>query len=199
MMTRWLGAVAALAALAALALGPRQGEAAPELKKAVFAGGCFWCMEAAFDEVSGVNETISGYAGGTATNPTYGDHEGFQEAVQVTYDPAQVSYAKLLDQYWHNIDPFDANGQFCDQGDAYRSVIFTGDDAEKQLAESTKEEVAARFKQPVVTEIKPFTTFYPAEWYHQNFHITSSIKYNYYKTSCGRPKRLEQLWGPPPA
>ncbi|MGZ5861759.1 MAG: peptide-methionine (S)-S-oxide reductase MsrA [Methyloceanibacter sp.] len=199
MMARWSVVAAVLLVLTAWASGPRQGEAAVESKTAVFAGGCFWCMEAAFDEVDGVTATISGYAGGTTPNPTYGQHEGYQEAVQVTYDPAKVTYAKLLNQYWHNIDPFDAEGQFCDQGDAYRSVIFTSDDQEKQLAESTKQELAERFKQPVVTEVKPFTTFTPAEWYHQDFHIKNAVKYNYYKTGCGRPKRLEEIWGPKPS
>ena len=117
-----------------------------ESKTAIFAGGCFWCVEAAFDEVDGVTETISGYAGGTKPNPTYGDHEGYKEAVKVTYDPAKVTYAKLLDHYWHNIDPFDPDGQFCDKGSAYQSVIFVGDDEEKALAEKTKQEIADRFK-----------------------------------------------------
>jgi peptide-methionine (S)-S-oxide reductase len=199
MTGRWFVAAAVLLVLAAWAFGPRHGEAAPESKTAIFAGGCFWCMEAAFDEVDGVTETISGYAGGTAPNPTYGQHEGYQEAVRVTYDPAKATYAKLLDQYWHNIDPFDSEGQFCDQGNAYRSVIFTGNDEERQLADSTKQEIAERFKQKVATEIKPVTTFTPAEWYHQDFHIRNAVKYNYYKTSCGRPKRLEEIWGPKPS
>ena len=199
MIARWSVAAAVLLVLAAWTFSPRQGEAAPETKTAIFAGGCFWCMEAAFDEVDGVTETTSGYAGGATPNPTYGQHEGYQEAVRVTYDPAKVTYAKLLDQYWHNIDPFDAEGQFCDQGDAYRAVIFTGDGQEKQLADSTKQEIAERFKQPVVTEIKPSTTFTPAEWYHQDFHIKNAVKYDYYKTACGRPKRLEEIWGPKPS
>ncbi len=201
MRANWIGAGAGAALLLLtilLVASPHSRAGAPDpLKTAVFAGGCFWCMEAAFDEVDGVTETISGYAGGTKPDPTYGDHEGYQEAVEVKYDPAKVSYAKLLDQYWHNIDPFDAAGQFCDQGNAYRSVVFTGDDEEKGLAETTKAEIAARFKQTVATEIKPFTTFTAAEWYHQDFHIRNAIKYNYYKTGCGRPQRLEEIWGPP--
>ena len=115
-----------------IALGSA-GTHAAETKTAIFAGGCFWCMEAAFDEVDGVTETISGYAGGTQPNPTYGNHEGYKEAVKVTYDPAKVTYATLLDHYWHNIDPFDPDGQFCDKGSAYQSVIFTDDDSEKTL------------------------------------------------------------------
>ena len=166
---------------------------------ATFAGGCFWCMEAAFDEVDGVTETVSGYAGGTKPNPTYGDHEGYQEAVRVAYDPSKVTYAKLLDTYWHNIDPFDANGQFCDQGNAYRSAIFYGNDEEKGLADSTKQQVADRFKEAVATEIKPTTTFTAAEDYHQNYHNTNPVSYKFYKWNCGRAQRLEQLWGPKPS
>src|SRR6478672_10827038 len=150
-MSRWTGAAVAVAALVILAMsgGGREGAAAAETKTAIFAGGCFWCMEAAFDEVDGVTDTTSGYAGGTKPNPNYGDHEGYQEAVKITYDPAKVSYAQLLDTYWHNIDPFDANGQFCDQGNAYRSVIFVGNDEEKGLAESTEKQIADRFKETV--------------------------------------------------
>jgi peptide-methionine (S)-S-oxide reductase len=199
-MGRWIGAVAALA-LVALVLtgGGRESAAAVETKTAIFAGGCFWCVEDAFDHVDGVTETISGYAGGTKPNPTYGDHEGYQEAVRVNYDPAKVTYARLLDTYWHNIDPFDANGQFCDQGNAYRSVIFYGNDKEKALAEQTKEEIADRFKEKVVTEIKPATTFTAAEDYHQNYHNTNPVSYKFYKWNCGRAQRLEQIWGPKPS
>src|SRR4029079_9278679 len=121
MTARWIGAGAVALLLVAFAVGGtgQQSTAAAESKTAIFAGGCFWCVEAAFDEVPGVTNTTSGYAGGTKPNPTYGDHEGYLEAVKVTYDPAKVTYAKLLDQYWHNVDPFDGNGQFCDQGPAY--------------------------------------------------------------------------------
>ena len=233
-MPRWMSAIAAVM-LAALAMSGGAGPvtAAVETKTAIFAGGCFWCVEADFDKVpgvisttsgyingtvknpsykqvsaggtgpfdavDGVTETVSGYAGGTKPNPTYGDHEGYQEAVKVTYDPAKVTYAKLLDTYWHNIDPFDANGQFCDKGNAYRSAIFVGDDEEKGLAESTKQQVADRFKEAVVTEIKPATTFNAAEDYHQNYHNTNPVSYKFYKWNCGRAQRLEQLWGPKPS
>jgi peptide-methionine (S)-S-oxide reductase len=201
-MLRWIGAAAvAVAALVVLAMSGSGGEGAvaADTKTAIFAGGCFWCMEAAFDEVNGVTDTTSGYAGGTKRNPTYGDHEGYQEAVRVTYDPAKVTYAKLLDQYWHNIDPFNPDGQFCDVGNAYRSVIFVGNDEEKGLAETTKKQVADRFKETVVTEIKPVTTFTPAEDYHQNYHNTNPVSYKFYKWNCGRAQRLEQLWGPKPS
>jgi peptide-methionine (S)-S-oxide reductase len=199
MRASWIGAAAAALLLLTtfILLAPRS-EAA-ESKTAVFAGGCFWCMEAAFDEVDGVTETVSGYAGGTQPNPNYGNHAGYQEAVKVTYDPAKVTYAKLLDQYWHNIDPFNAEGQFCDEGNAYRSVVFVGDDTEKQLAETTKQEIAERFKQPVATEIKPVTTFTAAEDYHQNYHNTNPVAYKFYKWNCGRAQRLEKIWGPEPS
>jgi len=201
-MLRCIGAAAvAVAALVVLAMSGSGGEGAvaADTKTAIFAGGCFWCMEAAFDEVNGVTDTTSGYAGGTKPNPTYGDHEGYQEAVRVTYDPAKVTYAKLLDQYWHNIDPFNPGGQFCDVGDAYRSVIFVGNDEEKGLADTTKQQVADRFKETVVTEIKPVSTFTPAEDYHQNYHNTNPVSYKFYKWNCGRAQRLEQLWGPKPS
>jgi peptide-methionine (S)-S-oxide reductase len=192
----------ALATALMIALLPHAGEvshAADATKTAIFAGGCFWCMEAAFDEVPGVTETVSGYAGGTKPNPNYGDHEGYQEAVRVSYDPAKVSYQALLDQYWHNIDPFDAEGQFCDKGNAYRSVIFTGDDEEAKLAETEKKAIATRFKEDVATEIKPATSFTAAEGYHQNYHNTNAVSYKFYKWNCGRAQRLEKIWGPPPA
>jgi peptide-methionine (S)-S-oxide reductase len=197
MMARWiLAALTALFLAATVAAGGQVARAA-ETKTAIFAGGCFWCMEDAFDQVEGVTETISGYAGGTKPNPTYGSHEGYQEAVKVTYDPVKVTYAKLLDQYWQNIDPFDPNGQFCDQGDAYRSAVFVGNDEERQLAEKTKEEIAERFKQKVATEIKPVTTFTAAEDYHQDYHNQNPVSYKYYKWGCGRAQRLAEIWGKP--
>jgi peptide-methionine (S)-S-oxide reductase len=201
MMVRWIDAIAAATLLAAFAMsaGWKGDAAAEETKTAIFAGGCFWCMEAAFDEVPGVVETTSGYAGGTKPNPNYGDHEGYQEAVRVTYDPAKVTYAKLLDQYWHNIDPFDAQGEFCDKGNAYRSVVFVGDDEERSLAESTSQEIADRFKQKVATEIKPVTTFTAAEDYHQDYHTKNPVSYKFYKWNCGRAQRLEEIWGSKPS
>ena len=201
MKARSVGAVAAILFAATMLLPAQswQSRAADATKTAIFAGGCFWCMEAAFDEVPGVTETVSGYAGGTKPNPTYGDHEGYQEAVRVSYDPTKVSYQQLLDQYWHNIDPFDADGQFCDKGNAYRSAIFTGDAEEAKLAAGEKKEIAERFKKDVATEIKPATTFTPAEDYHQNYHNTNVVSYKFYKWNCGRAQRLEKIWGPPPA
>jgi peptide-methionine (S)-S-oxide reductase len=198
MIARSICATLTAAFLAALILAcGAHGARAAESETAIFAGGCFWCMEAAFDEVDGVTETVSGYAGGTKPNPNYGDHEGYKEALKVTFDPAKVTYAKLLDHFWHNIDPFDANGQFCDQGSAYESAVFVANDAEKQLAEKTKEEIAARFKQKVATVIVPVTTFTPAEDYHQNYHNTNPVSYKYYKWGCGRAQRLAEIWGKP--
>jgi peptide-methionine (S)-S-oxide reductase len=198
MLARWICAALTAALLAALVIASgSEGSSAAESGTAIFAGGCFWCMEAAFDEVDGVTETISGYAGGTTPNPTYGAHEGYKEAVKVTYDPAKVTYAKLLDHYWHNIDPFDAYGQFCDKGSAYQSVVFVGNDEEKALAEKTKQEIEDRFKQKVATEIVPVTTFTAAEDYHQDYHNKNPIAYKYYKWGCGRAQRLEEIWGKP--
>ena len=198
MIARWILAAAAALLLAVLAAGSgSEPSRAASSDTAIFAGGCFWCMEAAFDEVDGVTETISGYAGGTKPNPNYGDHAGYAEAVKVTYDPAKVTYAKLLDHYWRNIDPFDAEGQFCDKGPAYRSVVFVGNDEEKKLAETTKEEIVARFKQRVETEIKPTTTFTAAEDYHQDYHNLNPVSYKYYKWGCGRAQRLAAIWGKP--
>lgn len=198
MIARSICATLTAVFLAALILAcSSHGTRSAETETAIFAGGCFWCLEAAFDEVDGVTETISGYAGGTKPNPNYGDHEGYKEALKLTFDPAKVTYATLLDHFWHNIDPFDAGGQFCDQGSAYESAVFVANDAEKQLAEKTKQEIAARFKQDVATVIEPVTTFTPAEEYHQNYHNTNPVSYKYYKWGCGRTQRLAEIWGKP--
>ncbi|WP_448188060.1 peptide-methionine (S)-S-oxide reductase MsrA [Azospirillum sp. sgz301742] len=206
--TAWTGLLGA-ALLAAVFGTMRPGSAQdmpkekPGLATAVFAGGCFWCMEPPFDKLDGVASTTSGYTGGSVANPTYqqvsAGRTGHAEAVQVRYDPAKVSYAKLLEVFWHNIDPVDAGGQFCDRGNQYRSAIFVGNDEEKRLAEQSKEEVAARLKQKIATEIVPATTFYPAEDYHQDYYQKNPIRYHYYRYSCGRDKRLEAVWGAAPA
>ena len=168
---------------------------------AVFAGGCFWCTEADFDKVPGVVSTTSGYIGGNVANPTYqqvsAGATGHTEAVQVQYDPAKTSYAKLLEAFWPTIDPVTANAQFCDHGSQYRSAIFYGNADEKALAEASKATLQAsgRLKQPIVTEILPASTFYPAEDYHQNYYKKNPLRYTYYRNGCGRDARLEQLWG----
>ena len=161
---------AAFLAVVLLAFGAPHARAA-ETKTAIFAGGCFWCVEDAFDEIDGVTETISGYAGGTKPNPNYGDHEGYTEAVKVTYDPAKVTYAKLLDHFWRNIDPFDPNGQFCDQGPAYQSVVFVGDDEEKALAEKTKAEIAERTKNLHIIGTFEGSRFFDGFLTHASLHL----------------------------
>ncbi|HXH05684.1 MAG TPA: peptide-methionine (S)-S-oxide reductase MsrA [Vicinamibacterales bacterium] len=169
------------------------------LRTATFAGGCFWCVEEAFDAVQGVVSTISGYTGGRMRNPTYEEVSsgttGHVEAVQVTYDPARVSYGRLLEVFWHNIDPTDAGGQFCDRGPQYRSAIFYHDDEQRRLAERSKAELLAsgRFRR-IATEILPASTFYRAEEYHQDYYRRNPVRYRYYKFGCGRARRLAQIW-----
>ena len=166
---------------------------------ATFAGGCFWCMEADFDKVAGVVSTTSGYIGGRVANPTYeavvrGD-TGHAEAVEITFDPARVSYQQLLDVFWRNIDPLAKDRQFCDGGNQYRSAIFYHDDEQRRLAEASKAKVATRFKQPIQTQIAAAGAFYKAEDYHQDYYRKNPVRYNFYRSSCGRDARLEQLWG----
>jgi peptide-methionine (S)-S-oxide reductase len=165
--------------------------------KAVFAGGCFWCMESVYEEVTGVSDVVSGFTGGSLKNPTYsGNHRGHFEAVEVTYDPNQVSYQELLDLFWRNIDPFDNGGQFCDKGPSYRSAIFTGDPDEVKLAELSKAAVAERFSdQEVYTEIRKASQFWPVEEYHQDYYLKNPLRYQYYRWNCGRDQRLSQIWG----
>ncbi len=165
---------------------------------AVFAGGCFWCVEAAYQEVPGVMDAVSGFTGGTMKNPTYsGNHSGHFEAVAVTFDPAVISYRALLDIYWRNIDPFDGGGQFCDRGHSYQSAIFVADDQQRILAQETRSEVIAQFPaSEVVTEILPAADFWPVEAYHQDYYLKNPLRYRFYRAGCGRDKRLEQIWGP---
>jgi peptide methionine sulfoxide reductase msrA/msrB len=169
------------------------------LHTATFAGGCFWCVQAGFEKLSGVVKVVSGYAGGRGENPTYENYaaKGFVEAVQVTYDPAKVSYQKLLDYFWHHVDPTDAGGQFVDRGPQYRSAIFYHDAEEKRWAEASKEALkkSGRFHKPIVTEIVPFTNFYPAEEYHQNYCKKNPIRYKYYRGHSGRDQFLHKVWG----
>jgi len=170
-------------------------------EKAVFAGGCFWCEETAFEGKPGVISVISGYAGGSTVNPTYeqvsSGGTGHAESVQVTFDPNKISYEQLLKIFWHNADPTDARGQFCDRGNQYRSEILYLNDSQKQLAEKSKQEVMKQLHQPIVTEIAPLKAFYPAEEYHQDFYKKNPIRYESYRIGCGRDRRLEELWGPP--
>lgn len=169
------------------------------LATAIFAGGCFWCMEKPFDEIPGVVATTSGYTGGTLANPTYEQvgrgGTGHFEAVKITYDPAKVSYQKLLDTYWRQVDPFDAFGQFCDKGETYLPAIFYANDTEKKAAEAAREVLYARFKKPIVVQILPSKTFYDAEGYHQDYYQKNPLRYAYYRNGCGRDARLRAVWG----
>ncbi|NOU43366.1 MAG: peptide-methionine (S)-S-oxide reductase MsrA [Methyloglobulus sp.] len=176
-----------------------EGNASNKLAVAIFAGGCFWCMEPPFDALSGVISTVSGYTGGHTENPTYKEvsngKTGHLEAVQVTYDPAKVSYEKLLEVFWHNIDPFDNNGQFCDKGDQYKAVIFYQDEKQKQLAEASKIEIKKKLLDKyIATSIKPAGKFFPAEEYHQDYYLKSPITYKFYRFTCGRDHRLNKIW-----
>ena len=190
-----------LAALGATATGAEQGTGAGQLAKATFAGGCFWCMEEAFQDVDGVVSATSGYTGGQKTNPTYEEVSaggtGHAESVEIIYDPAKVSYGKLLEVFWRNIDPTTPDQQFCDHGSQYRSAIFYHNEEQKRLAEESKKKVEATkpFREPVVTQIVPASAFYAAEDYHQDFYKKNPIRYKFYKHNCGRAQRLGQLWG----
>jgi len=168
--------------------------------KAVFAGGCFWCMESDFEKLAGVTDVVSGFTGGTLENPTYnGNHAGHYEAVEVTYDPEKVSYQQLLDHYWLNIDPFDDGGQFCDRGHSYLAAIFVANEEERASAEASKRAVVEQFPDhTVVTPILDAATFYPIkgeESYHQDFYKKSPVRYKYYRWGCGRDQRLKKIWG----
>ncbi len=170
-------------------------------EKAVFAGGCFWCMEPPFDKLEGVSATISGYTGGHVKKPDYKSvsrgRTGHYEVIEVTYDPEKTSYAKLLEVFWRNIDPLDDKGQFCDKGSQYLSAIFVNNEAERAAAEKSKSELQASGVLPgkVVTEILDAAIFYPAEKYHQNYYLKNPLRYKYYRHGCGRDKRLKALWG----
>jgi peptide-methionine (S)-S-oxide reductase len=187
--------------LAAVGTAGAQGapQPAPGQAVATFAGGCFWCTESDFDKVKGVISTTSGYTGGKVVNPGYeqvsAGGTGHAEAVEVIYDPSQVSYEKLLTYYWHTVDPTVKNAQFCDHGEQYRTAIFVRNDEERKLAEASKKKVEAELKQPVYTQIVDTGPFYAAEEYHQDFYKKNPTKYKFYRWNCGRDQRLEQLWG----
>ena len=171
------------------------------LASAVFAGGCFWCVESDFDKVDGVIDTISGYTGGHVAKPTYkqvsGEDTGHYEAVKVTYDPDVVTYDYLVSYFLHHVDPTDADGQFCDKGDSYRTAIFVSNPEERTIAEADIAAVEASgvLPAPVVTQVISADTFWPAEDYHQDYYIKNPIKYRYYRASCGRDGRVKELWG----
>ena len=169
--------------------------------RAVFAGGCFWCVESDFDKVPGVLKTTSGYTGGKLANPSYeqvsSKTTGHYEAVEVVFDPAKVSYAQLVEHFWRTIDPTDADGQFCDKGSPYRTAIFALDAAQLAAAQASKGaiEKSKPFASPIVTQVLMGGPFYPAEEYHQDYYKKNPVRYSYYRTSCGRDARLKQLWG----
>lgn len=176
-----------------------KGENMSNHQVATLAGGCFWCMQPPYDKTDGVIKTVVGYAGGGEKSPSYeqvaSGQTGHIESIQITYDADKLSYEDIIKIFWRNIDPFDASGQFCDKGKQYRSAIFFHDEKQKEIAESTKHKIEKDKEKSVATEILAFSTFYPAEEYHQSFYIKSSIRYKFYRYSCGRDKRLEAIWG----
>ena len=214
-MTRrhWLGAVTAVAAVVTLAVAasvafsqnaplPAQSSAQTAgTAKATFAGGCFWCVEADFDKVPGVISTTSGYIGGTVANPSYeqvsAKTTGHAEAVEIVFDPAKVSYEQLLEKFWRTIDPTTKDRQFCDAGSPYRTAVFTHGAQQAAAAQASKAALEKNkpFKAPVVTTIEAAGSFYPAEGYHQDYYKKNPVRYNYYRSSCGRDARLKELWG----
>lgn len=168
---------------------------------AVFAGGCFWCMEPPFEKLDGVSKVISGYTGGSKDNPTYEEvssgSTGHRESVEITYDPKKVTYAKLLEVFWKNIDPYDERGQFCDKGEQYKSAVYYKNDDEKKAFEKSLEDLkkSGKLKDKVATEAMAFKKFWPAEEYHQDYYKKNPIRYKFYRGGCGRDKRLKEVWG----
>jgi peptide-methionine (S)-S-oxide reductase len=203
MIARCLAPLALAAGITAAAAQTAPAPQGAPVAIATFAGGCFWCVEEAFEKVPGVLQAVSGYIGGTVDKPTYeqvsSKGTGHYEAVQVTYDPSKVSYPQLVDWFWRNIDPVDAGGQFCDKGSPYYTAIFTHDDEQKKAAEASKQalETSGRLKEKIATRILPAGPFWVAEDYHQDYYKKNPNRYLYYKTACGRAHRLEQIWGPP--
>jgi methionine-S-sulfoxide reductase len=175
----------------------------PKLAKATFAGGCFWCMEPPFDELEGVVSTTSGYTGGKVQNPSYEQVSyggtGHLEAVEVAYDPAKISYEKLLEVFWRNIDPTDGKGQFCDRGQQYTTAVFFHDEEQRRLAEESKRKLvdSGRLEKPITTPVRPAAMFYAAEEYHQDYYVKNPFRYKFYRSRCGRDRVLEKLWKSP--
>lgn len=197
-----LAAAAGLVLFGVAAIAPAQTSPKPGPAVAIFAGGCFWCMEPPYDKLDGVSATISGYIGGTKADPTYQEvtsgRTGHYEAVRIEYDPGRVTYERLLEVFWRNIDPLDDSGQFCDKGPQYLSAIFPLDAQQKELAEASRAALERSGKLPgkIVTRILPPAVFYRAEEYHQDFYVKNPTRYAFYRRGCGRDARLEQLWGP---
>jgi peptide-methionine (S)-S-oxide reductase len=198
-LSKFVAVLAGLTLGMALAASAAEPVAKGNTATAVFAGGCFWCMEPPYDALPGVIATTSGYAGGQKADPTYeqvsaGD-TGHIEVIQITYNPQQVSYEKLLEVFWRNVDPLDKGGQFCDRGSTYTTAIFVQNQEERILAEQSKASIEKKLGKTVVTVIRAAATFYPAEEYHQDYYQKNPLRYKYYRYSCGRDQRLEQLWG----
>jgi len=173
-------------------------QAFAESEEAIFAGGCFWCLEHDLEKLDGVVSAESGYSGGDLINPTYQDHSGHQEVVKVIFDSDIISYKDLLKQYWFNVDPFDNNGQFCDRGDSYKPVIFTSNQEQKRDAKESQETISVGLNIPLEqlkVDIVESKVFWLAENYHQDFAVKNPLKYNFYRTSCGRDNRLKKVWG----
>ena len=187
-----------LTVVAALWL-PVGAASAQQLEKAVFAGGCFWCVESDFDKVPGVVSTVSGYTGGKTKNPTYrqvtAGGTGHYEAVEITYDATKVSYEMLLAAFWRSVDPTDGGGQFCDRGQSYETAVFVADDKERGLAEASRKSAQDLLDKPIVTPILAAAPFYAAEDYHQDYYKNNPLRYRYYRYSCGRNQRVKELWG----
>lgn len=204
LIRHFVSVVVSLSLSGGLILWPAGQDArAADPAKAYFAGGCFWCMEEAFEQVEGVLTVVSGYMGGTVPNPSYeqvsAGRTGHAESVEVSYDPAKVSYQKLLDVFWRNIDPITPNAQFCDHGSQYRSAVFYRTDEEQRLSEESKAAIerSKRFSAPIATQLVRASVFYQAEDYHQDYYKKNPLRYKYYKYGCGRTQRLETLWGKP--
>jgi len=198
-------AIVLLFLIAAVNAPAAQEKSVPPLPKgadiAIFAGGCFWCVESDFDQVPGVLRTVSGYTGGSVKNPTYdtvsGGGSGYREAVRIVFDPKKVSYDKLVDIFWRSVDPTNDGGQFCDRGESYKTAIFANSAEHKHIAEASKERLVKSgiLKRPVVSPIEAAGTFYPAEDYHQNYYKKNPLRYKFYRYSCGRNARLKEVWG----
>lgn len=191
-----------LAALMAMAGGIFTNAAmAQKTETAILAGGCFWCIETDYDNVTGVLDTVSGYTGGQLENPTYravtAGGSGHLEALKITFDPEVISYSEILDVFWRSVDPTDAGGQFCDRGHSYTTAIFPTSEEQQKTSENSKQriEAAGILKDPIVTPIIPATTFYPAEDYHQNYASKNPVRYKFYRYSCGRDAKVQALWG----
>jgi len=180
---------------------PETDNSAKNQETAIFAGGCFWCMEPPFDKLDGVISTTSGYTSGDKKNPTYREvsagKTGHTEAIQIVFDPKKVSYAKLLEVFWKNIDPVAVNRQFCDAGTQYRSGIYYQNETQEKAAKSSLSQLEKNkpFKESIATEVVAASTFYPAEDYHQDYYLKNPLRYKYYRFSCGRDNRLTELWG----